>query len=82
MRNYLSYHFALQLRLLQRPTQYDTCYLRGRRAVYLSLPAVLDLIMADTRFQALKSLESPLPPSPPDSPPSPSVDITGQNQHF
>ena len=64
MRNYFLDHFALRARLLQLPTQYDTHYLRGKRAFLLSLSAVVDLSMVDTKFQALKALESP-PPCPP-----------------
>ena len=63
MRNYSSYHFALQARLLQRLTRCHTRYLQVRRVSPLSLPYAADLIMEDTKFQAFKSLKShPCPP--------------------
>ena len=62
MRNYSSYHFALQARLLQRLTLCHTRYLRGRRMFSLSPPSAADLIMAYTKFTSLEALDPPLTP--------------------
>ena len=60
-RNYNSNHFALRAGFLQRPTRCHTRYFWGRRAFLLSLQISADLRMADTKFQALKALNPPLP---------------------
>ena len=60
--NYCSDHFSLLARILQRQTWCHGNYLRGRRALPLSLPAPEDFILSDNKFQGLNSLETPSPP--------------------
>ena len=55
MRNYSSYRFALQARLLQLPNHYHDRYLWVRLVFPLSLPTSVELSVADTKFQALKA---------------------------
>ena len=61
MQNFLSYHFALKSRLLQRPTLCHTKYLRRRIAFPLMLPPDKEFSRAEVKFQTLKTLE-PVPP--------------------
>ena len=62
VRNYSSNNFALQARLLQRPTQYHSTYLWGRRAFPLCLPEPEDFRPTDRKFQELKALDPTLTP--------------------
>ena len=61
MRNLSSDKFALNERLLWRPTRYHARYLRGRRAFPIRIPPTAELRRADAKFQTLKTLE-PVPP--------------------
>ena len=73
MRNYSSDPLDLQAGLLQHLPQCHTSYLWSRRVFPLYLPTAADLIVADTKYQVLKALDTP--PTHPDAPPSPPVDV-------
>ena len=62
MMNYSSYHFALRVCFLQRPTKCHSLYLRVIRLFAFSLPDAAYLIVADSKFQDIKCLETPPTP--------------------
>ena len=57
-RNFASNHFELWAQLLLNPTYYNTGYLQGRCTLPLVLPQTRFLKLIDTKFQALKALET------------------------
>ena len=59
LRNFLSGHFALRKRLLQRPTRCHGVYLRGLRAFPLTLPPMGPLNLLNTNLQELQAQEMP-----------------------
>ena len=80
MSNYSSYHFALQVRLLQRLKRCHSCYLQGRCSFPLCLPVAADLSMSETNSQALKALNTP--PDPSYATPYPPVDVIDQHKSY